>query len=91
MISLWRRLNPNLWKTRLFFRILVDFDKTKYVEIVEPLVDKLVEELTSSDYKFTKVEVGKQSHLTCLQDAQNALTNVSKSNHELWEKKNQLK
>ena len=67
-------------KDKIVFRILVDSDKTKFVK-----------ELTRSDYKFTKVEIGKQSHLTCLQDAQDALANVSKRNHELWEKKNQLK
>ena len=78
-------------KDKIVSRILVDSDKTKFVEIIEPLVDKPVEELTRFDYKFTKVEVGKKSHLGCLQDAQDALTNVSKRNHELWEKKNQLK
>ena len=60
---------------------MVDSDKTKFVEIVEPLVDKPVEELTRSNYKFTKVEIGKQSCLGYLQDVQDALTNVSKSNH----------
>ena len=78
-------------KDKIVSRILVDSDKTKFVEVDEPLVDKPVEELTRSDYKFTKVEIGKQSHLGCLQDAQDALLNVSKSNHELLEKKNQLK
>ena len=78
-------------KDKIVFRILVDSDKTKYIEVAEPLVDKPVEELTSSDYKFTKVEVGKKSRLSSLQDAHDALANVSKSNHELWEKKNQLK
>ena len=56
-------------KDKIVSRILVNFDKTKYVEVVEPLVDKLVEALTSFDYEFTKVEVGKQSCLSCLQDA----------------------
>ena len=78
-------------KDKIVSRILVDSEKTKFVEIVEPLVNKPVEELTRFDYKFTKVEIGKQLCLSCLQDAQDALTNVSKSNHELWEKKNQLK
>lgn len=78
-------------KDKIVSRVLVDIDKTKFVEVVEPLVGKSVEELTCSDYKFTKVEIGKQSRLSCLQDAQDALANVSKSNHELWEKKNQLK
>lgn len=78
-------------KDKIVSRILVDSDKTKFVEIAEPLVDKPVEELIHSNYKITKVEVGKQSRLGCLQDAQDALTNVSKSNHELWEKKNRLK
>lgn len=78
-------------KDKIVSRILVQYDKTKFVEVAEPLVDKLVEELTRSDYKFTKVEIGKQSHLSCLQDVQDALANVSKNNHELWEKKNQLK
>ena len=78
-------------KDKIVSRILVDSDKTKFVEVAEPLVDKSVEELTHSDYKFTKVEIGKQSRLGCLRDAQDALLNVSKSNRELWEKKNQLK
>ena len=78
-------------KDKIVSRILVDSDKTKYVEVVEALVDKPVEELTRSDYKFTKVEVGKQSRLRYLQDAQDALANVSKSTHELWKKKNPLK
>jgi hypothetical protein len=54
-------------------------------------VDKPAEELNHSDYKFTKIELGKQSRLGCLQFAQDALANVSRSNHELWEKKNQHK
>ena len=62
-----------------------------YVEIAEPLVDKLVEELNRFDYKFTKIEHGKQLRLDCLQDAEDALTNVSKINHELWKRKNRLK
>ena len=34
-------------KDKIVSRILVDSDKTKYVEVAEPLVDKPVEELTS--------------------------------------------
>ena len=78
-------------KDKIVSRILVDSKKTKFVEVVEPLVDKPIEEVTHVDYKFTKVEIGKQSWLSCLQDAQDALANVSKSDHELWEKKNQFK
>ena len=78
-------------KDKIVSRILVDSNKTKFVEVDEPLVDKPMEELTRFDYKFTKIEIGKQSRLICLQDTQDALANVSKSNHELWEKKNQLK
>ena len=65
--------------------------KPSLFKVVEPLVDKHVKELTHFDYKFAKLEIGKQSCLSCLQDAQDALGNVSKNNHELWEKKNQLK
>lgn len=56
-------------KEKIISRILVDSDKTKFMEVAEPLVSKLVEELIRSDYKFTKVEIGKQSRLGCLQDA----------------------
>ena len=77
-------------KDKIVSRILVDSDKSKFVEVVEPLVDKPIEELTHFDYN-SKVEVGKQSRLGYLQDAQDAFTNLSKSSHELWEKKNQLK
>ena len=62
-----------------------------FLEVVEPLVDKLAEELSCSNYKFIKIELDKQSRLDCMQDAHDALANVSKRNHELWEKKNQLK
>lgn len=62
-------------KDKIVSKVLVDFDKTKFILVAKPLVDKLVEELTCSDYKFTKVEIGKQSRLSCLQDA---LANVSK-------------
>ena len=46
-------------KDKIVSRILVDSDKTKFFEVVEPLVDKPVKELTHSDYKFTKVEIRK--------------------------------
>lgn len=55
-------------KDKIVSRILVDSDKTKFVEVVEPLVDKPIEELTHFDYKFTKIEIGKKSCLICLQD-----------------------
>lgn len=57
-------------KNKIVSRILVDFENTKFVEVVEPLVNKPVEELTCSDYKSTKVKIGKQSRLGYLQDAQ---------------------
>lgn len=59
----------------------MDSEKTQFVEIVEPLVDKPVEEHNRPDYKFTKIELCKQSRLGCLHDAQDALANVSKRNH----------
>ena len=70
---------------------VIDSKKIKYVDIVEPFIDKPTKEFNRLDYKFTKIELGKQSQLGCLQDAQDALTNVSRSNHELWKKKNHLK
>ena len=53
-------------KDKIVSRIIVDSDKTKFVEVAEPLVDKPVEELNRLDFKFTKVELGKQSRLGCL-------------------------
>ena len=46
-------------KDKIVSRILVDSEKTKFVKVVELLVDKPVEELTCFDYKFTKAEIGK--------------------------------
>lgn len=46
-------------KDKIVSRILVDLEKTKFVKVAEPLVYKPIEELTCSDYKFTKVEIGK--------------------------------
>ena len=40
-------------------RILVDYEKTKYSKIIEPLVDKPTEDFNWLDYKFTKIEIGK--------------------------------
>ena len=46
-------------KDKIVPRILVDSEKTMFVEVVEPLVEKIIEEHTHSNYMFTKVEIKK--------------------------------
>lgn len=66
-------------------------DNPKYVEIVEPLVDSITTNGQPSDYKITRVEIGKQTCLSCQQDAQDAVAQLTRRNDKLWEKKNKMK
>lgn len=50
--------------------VIVDSDKMKVAEIVEPVVEKPHEEMQASDYKITRVELGKQTHAVVMHDAQ---------------------
>lgn len=63
----------------------------KYAKIVEPLVDKLREEMQVSDYRFTRVELGKQTLANMMQDAQSLVTVLAQSYNELLAKKEKLK
>ena len=49
-------------------------------------MNKPPKELYRFDYKFTKIELGKQSWLGCQQDASNVVFTLSEINNELWEK-----
>ena len=82
-----KRNKSKLPKAKVVSRIVVDYEKTKYAEIVEALVDKPAEELNYPDYKFTKIELGKQSWLGSLQDAQDALINLSKETSSFGKRK----
>lgn len=55
------------------------------------MVDKPIEEMQSTDYKFTKVELGKQTFIGCQQDAQDAVAFLTQRNNKLWEKMDGLK
>ena len=56
-------------KAKIVSQVVVDGNNIKYAEVVEPLVQKPAEEMQANDYKFSKIELGKQSWLGCQLDA----------------------
>ena len=50
-------------KAKTISRVVVDDNNIKYAKVVETLVEKPTKLMHTSDYKFTTIELGKQSCL----------------------------
>lgn len=71
-------------------RVTVDSSKMKVAEIVEPLADKPHEEMSATDYKVTRVELGKKMHEVVKHDAQYSVASLVQRYDELLAKKDKL-
>lgn len=78
-------------RAKMVSRVRMDKNKTKYVEIAEPLIEKPRDEMQLVDFKITRLDLGKQTHARLINDAQESVEFLAQECDELKRKKNQLK
>lgn len=50
-------------KVKVVSRVTIDENHIKFAEVAEPLVEKSTEDMQPTDYRITRVELGKQTRL----------------------------
>lgn len=68
----------------------VDSNKMKVAEIVEPIADKPLDEMSTTDYKVTRIELGKQTHEVIKHDAQFFVASLVQRCDELLARRDKL-
>lgn len=77
-------------KAKTICRVTIDSNKMKVAEIVEPIADKPLDEMSAVDYKVTKIELGKQTHEVIKYDAQFSFASLVQRCDDLLAKKDKL-